>query len=106
MIELPGLWSLTPAGFGLGVIAMFYWLLATGRLITLRSHLREISAANQLAESAIARGNEWKEAALEAQRANAVKDKQIGDLIHANKVVESFLRSAGPSFGTGDPNVP
>jgi len=89
MIELPGLWSLTPIGFGIGVVAVFYWLLATGRLIPRSSHERELAVANK-------RGDEWKETALEQRAVNAEVRSQNAKLIEANRVVESFLRAASP----------
>lgn len=97
MIELPGLWSLSPIGFGIGVVAVVYWLLITGRLIPKASHERELAIANK-------RGDEWKETALEYQKVNREIREQNGKLIKANEVVEAFLRSAGPS--QGDTTVP
>lgn len=92
MIELPGLWSLTPIGFGLGVVAIVYWLLISGRLIPRSSHERELAVSNK-------RGDEWKETANTFRDANAILLGQNGDLIEGGKVVEAFLRASGPSQG-------
>jgi hypothetical protein len=73
---LPGLWSLSPIGFGLGVIALVYWLLISGRLIPRSSHERELAAANL-------RGNEWKDAALALEKVNAEVRRQNGQLTGA-----------------------
>ena len=89
MEALPGLWSLTPIGGMLGMIALFYWLLATGRLITRASHEREIAIVSK-------RGDEWKETAIETRTVNVEVRKQNGQLIEANRIVESFLRAASP----------
>lgn len=92
MIELPGLWSLSPVGFGLGVIVIVYWLLVTGRLVPKASHDREMLTAK-------VRGDEWKETALEYRKTNSVLLEQNGGLIEANKVVGAFLRAASPDQG-------
>lgn len=96
MLELPGLWSLSPIGFGLGVIAVVYWLLVSGRLIPRSSHERELDVHK-------VRGDEWKETALEYRRANTVLRDQNSDLIQSNKVVEQLLRAAGPPGSTDTP---
>ena len=90
MIELPGIWSLSPLGALLAVVVLVYWLLATGRLIPRASHERELAVANK-------RGDEWKETALEQRAANAEIRKQNAQLIEANRVVETFLRAASPA---------
>jgi len=89
MIELPGLWSLSPLGALLGIVVLVYWLLATGRMIPKSSHERELGVANR-------RGDEWKETALEQRAANAEIRRQNAQLIEANRVVETFLRAASP----------
>lgn len=89
MIDLPGLWSLSPAGFGLGVVAVFYWLLATGRLIPRSSHERELAVSNK-------RGDEWKETALEYREVNAEIRKQNGELIEGAKTSTHFYRALTP----------
>lgn len=89
MPELPGLWSLTPIGGMIAMIFLFYWLMASGKIITRASHERELAMANK-------RGDEWKETALDTRAVNAEVRKQNGQLIEAQKVVESFLRAASP----------
>jgi hypothetical protein len=89
MDALPGLWSLTPIGGMLGLLALMYWLLATGRLITKGSHERELKMEAK-------RGDEWKETALETRAVNAEVRTQNTQLIEANRIVESFLRAASP----------
>lgn len=92
MIELPGLWSLTPIGFGLGVVALVYWLLITGRLVPRSTHDRIVAVQKE-------RGDEWKETALDLRKTNGVVVAQNTELIQSSKVVEQFLRAAGPSIG-------
>ena len=89
-IDIPTtLWNLSPLGALVGVIVLFYWLLATGRLISKSSHEREIAQSNK-------RGDEWKETALHERDLNAVVRAQNTDLIESNKVWEDFLKSASP----------
>ncbi len=97
---LPGLWSLAPIPALLGVVALFYWLLATGRLIPRSSHERELAAAEKRNADAVARGDEWKGTALELQKVNTEIRKQNGQLIQANQVVESFLNASRPPGDT------
>lgn len=100
MIEaLPGIWSLTPIGGMIGVIVLFYWLMATGRIITKASHERELAMANK-------RGDEWKETALDTRAVNTEVRKQNGQLIEANRIVESFLRAASPGSLADTMTVP
>jgi len=73
----------------IGTIVLFYILLARGHIITRGSHERELGMANK-------RGDEWKETALETRTVNAEVRKQNGQLIEANRIVESFLRAASP----------
>lgn len=90
-MEIPlGIWQLTPAGFGLGVIALFYWLLATGRLIPLGSHERELKLANE-------RGDEWKETAKAQQEVNAVIRGQNSMLIESNRISDHFYKAMNPN---------
>lgn len=93
MIELPGLWSLAPIPALLGVVALFYWLLASGRLIPRSSHERELAVQK-------IRGDEWKETALEERRTRKVVEDQNTKLVRANQVVEQLIRSSGPDFST------
>lgn len=90
MLEaLPGLWSLTPAGFGIGVVAVFYWMLVTGRLIPKSSHERELDVANK-------RGDEWKDTAMEYRAVNAEIRKQNGELIEGAKTSTHFYQALTP----------
>lgn len=92
MDGITGIWSLTPLGFGLGVVVVVYLLRITGKLIPKSTHERELATHKM-------RGDEWKETALEHRKVNEILRTQNGDLIHANKVVEQLLRSAGPNLG-------
>lgn len=74
----------------LGLLALLYWLLATGRLITKASHERELGLSNK-------RGDEWKETALDYRTVNAEVRKQNGQLIKGNAAAEHFFRSVAPS---------
>lgn len=90
VIDFPTtLWNLSPLGALVGVIVIFYWLLATGRLISKTSHEREMAQAEK-------RGDEWKETAHDQRAVNAVVREQNSQLIESNKVLESFLRAASP----------
>lgn len=91
MIELPGIWSLTPLGALIGVLVLQYWLMATGRLISKASHDREIAAAN-------VRGNEWKETALSER---ATKDKALEQnrvLLEGTRTTAAVLKAATPGI--------
>lgn len=99
MLELPGLWSLTPLGFGIGVVALVYWLLVTGRILPRSSHERELAAANK-------RGDEWKETALEGRRLIAEQSEQLGKFAEASKTPAEFfgtvMRAGGDSRATAE----
>lgn len=97
MIELPGLWSLTPLGALLGVLVLFYWLTASGRLIPKSSHERELAAANH-------RGDEWKATALEYRSVLDRKEQQVSTLIESGAVIQDVLREASPRPGTTEPS--
>ena len=97
MIELPGLWSLTPIGALLGVVATFYWLVVSGRLVPRSTHEESLGQERK-------RGDEWKETALEYREVNAEVRRQNGQLLEANRVVESFLRATTPP-GTLPPEM-
>ena len=92
MIELPGLWSLSPLGAMLGIVVLVYWLLATGRMIPKSSHERELGVASR-------RGDEWKETALQQRAVNAELLKQNAQLLEANRVVQAFLETASRNPG-------
>lgn len=78
----PGLWGLSPIGFGIGVIALFYYLLATGRLITKSSHEREIEIYRAILIN--------KDKTIDALTA------QVASLMSVGRTVQAVLRSAGP----------
>lgn len=88
MPELPGLWSLTPIGALLLVIVLFYWMLATGRVITRSSHERELALANK-------RGDEWKDTALDGRAIITKQAAQIDALVESNRIADHFFNSAG-----------
>jgi len=71
MEALPGLWSLTPIGGMIGMIALFYWLLASGRIITQSSHERELGMSNK-------RGDDYKSLYETADKRATVLEEQIG----------------------------
>ena len=91
MLELPGLWSLTPIGAMLGVVVIVYWLIVSGRLVPKSTYQSSLAQETR-------RGDEWKETALEQRAVNAELRRQNGQLIEANRVVESFLRAASPDY--------
>lgn len=77
-----------------GVVIM----ILTGRLVPLSTHRREIDAAEKRTTDAVTRGNEWKAAAEDTTKVNAVIRQQNSDLIEANKVVKALLQASGPSI--------
>lgn len=88
MAELPGLWSLTPVGALIGVLVLFFYMLATGRIIPKSSHELIVAASNK-------RGDEWKETAMEGRKVITAQTAQIGDLIEANKTAAQFFGTVG-----------
>jgi len=88
MEALPGLWQLSPIGFGIGVVALVYWLLLTGRLIPRASHEREMNQSNK-------RGDEWKDTALTERAAREKTSGQLDLALDANRAWEAVFRSAG-----------
>lgn len=82
MEALPGFWSLTPIGGMLGMLAILYWLLATGRLVTKSSHEREIGILNTIVSR--------QDTTIEVQQ------DQIQSLTEVGKTMEAVLKSAGP----------
>lgn len=84
MIELPGLWSLTPIGALLGLVVLMYWLITSGRLIPRSSHERELAAANK-------RGDEWKESTLDGRKLIAEQSAQLGKFAEASKTPAEFF---------------
>lgn len=95
---LPGLWQLSPIGFGIGVVAVFYFLLATGRLIPKASHERELAVANK-------RGDEWKETALVEREGRQVLSQQLSASLEANKIVGAVVKAAAPQGSQWAPEV-
>lgn len=93
MTELPGLWSLSPIGGMLGMIVLFYWMLATGRIITRSSHERELTVSDK-------RGDEWKETALNYRAVSTALTEQNGKLIESNRISDHFYREFFPSSVT------
>lgn len=89
MIELPGIWSLTPLGALLGVLVIQYWLMATGRLISKASHDREIAAAN-------IRGDEWKATSDKWQSAAQAALGQNSVLVEGTRTTSAVLKAASP----------
>ncbi len=83
MDALPGLWSLSPIGLALGIIATLYWALVTGRLITKSSHEREIGIYQAIIERD---GDTIK-----------TQGEQITSLLSVGNTVQAVLRAAGPS---------
>jgi hypothetical protein len=90
--ELPGLWSLSPIGFALGVVALVYWLLVTGRLIPKSTHEALVGSERN-------RANEWRASSDKFEQVNTEIRKQNGSLIEANRVVESFLKASSNHLG-------
>lgn len=89
--DLPGLWNITPWGALIGLSVLIIVSLVRGWLIPKSTHEREIVQERQ-------RGDEWKESTIAERSVNSVLREQNGDLIHANKVVEQFLKAASPPF--------
>lgn len=90
MEALPGLWSLTPIGGMLGMIALFYWLLATGRLITRASHEREIAIVSK-------RGDEWKETALVERDGREKATALATTAVTSSTITDNFFRAHTPA---------
>lgn len=91
MIELPGIWSLTPLGALIGVLVLQYWLMATGRLISKASHDREIAAAN-------IRGDEWKATSNKWQAAAEASLSQNAVLLEGTRTTSAVLKAATPDM--------
>lgn len=100
MTDLPGLWSLSPIGALLGGIILFYWMLASGKIITRSSHERELAQANK-------RGDEWKETALESRQANQALRDQNTTLIESQRITADFFSKISPQSieDTRNPHV-
>lgn len=94
--ELPGLWGLTPWGLLLGLAALILTSVIRGWWVPKPTHERELQQERQ-------RGDEWKETALDQRAVNQEIRKQNGQLIEGQRVVEQFLRAAGPPFEDTQP---
>lgn len=95
MDALPGLWSLTPIGALLGGIVLFYWLLATGRIITKGSHEREIALVRE-------RGDDWRDSTLDSRAVSRELLKQNGQLLEGSKISDHFFSVVKPKEVTSD----
>lgn len=84
-----------------GLVALVVMMILTGRLIPKSAHDRELEAAEKRTSDAVARGDEWKQTAKDTEEVNAVVRAQNTQLIEGNRVVEAFLRSAGPAASIG-----
>ena len=99
MIELPSLWSLSPIGGMLGMLAVLYWLIASGRLIAKSTHDQQLKAA-------IERGNEHKDAA-ELWQGVALKAMGQQDiLVESTRATAAVLKAAAPEGVDFDGSFP
>lgn len=74
LANLPGLWSLTPLGALLLIVVGGIYYFASGRILTLSAHLRELAMERE-------RADEWKETAQSKDAVNNELLKQNGILI-------------------------
>lgn len=89
MDALPGLWGLTPIGFGLGVSAFVVIAVLRGSLIPRVTHEREINAERD-------RGNEWRESYLASQKSVDVLLSQNSELMEGARTVKAVVNAAAP----------
>ena len=89
---IPNIWDLTPIGGLIGLAVLIVLLVVFGIFIPRSTHIRELNAAKL-------RGDEWKETAKQLEKTLALKEEQLSISIRSNKIVEQFLRAAGPSVG-------
>lgn len=89
MIELPGLWSLAPIPALLGVVVLFYFYIAGGRLIPKKTH-DLIVAAERL------RGDEWKAASDKKQEVIDAQAGQITALAESARTTTAILKASAP----------
>lgn len=82
MDTLPGIWSLTPIGGMIGMLALLYWLLVTGRLVTKSTHEREIGIYKEVREN--------DKETIREQRT------QITSLLEVGHTVQAVIKAAGP----------
>lgn len=82
MTALPGLWNLTPLAAVLGLLALQFWLISTGRLITRNQHLDIVKTHERLSEIQQEAIAEWRTTAhgLES-RAIVLPNKEIAERV-------------------------
>lgn len=90
MEALPGIWSLSPLGALIGVLVVFFLLLATGKIITKSSHERELALVEK-------RATEWKETALDQREVNHEIRKQNTVLIESQRITTDFFGKITPT---------
>lgn len=81
------MWTLTPIGGFLGVVALFYWLIATGRLIPRKTHEAIVAAANERADI-------WKDLADTRIDTIKLQHDQIDKLLEGSQTMTAVLKSA------------
>lgn len=103
MESLPGLWSLTPIGLALGMIALLFILFNTGRLYTKRQHDEIISLLKDSRDEERASRKSWEEVAHEAT-------EQVSLMAPELKIVGDFFtkvpvdRQRTPNAGHNGPD--
>lgn len=89
MIELPGIWSLSPLAALIGILVLLFWFLSSGRLITKSSHERELGVKQEQVD-------DWKSIAKENELATAIYRDQNTKLIEAGTAATAFFRAHTP----------
>lgn len=84
---LPGLWSLTPIGFGLGALAFIFLGLGGGWLYTKRQHVEIVDLHKERHEI-------QKRTIEKHEQTIATQSKQLSDLIEANGITAAFFQKA------------
>jgi len=99
---LPGLWSLTPIGGFLGVVALVFIGLSTGMLYTRRSHLEVVGLLKDALKVAETSRDTWKAAYDETST-------QLGEVVGALGIIPDFFSEVDairdespPEGGDGD----
>lgn len=82
MEALPGLWSLSPIAGMLGMLALLYWLLATGRLVPKSTHDAQVAILQGTVDN--------------HEKTIAEQRTQITSLLEVGKTVQAVLKAAGP----------
>lgn len=93
--DLPGLWSLTPYGAFLGLVVLFWWLLASGRLVPRKTHERELDAAKY-------RGDEWKETSGKWEGLSHKLAAQNSELLEGSRVTTALMRASASGVAMED----